>query len=372
MTETKPITRRAFTRLMAGAGAAGLAMPHVARAEAGHDPLIGEMLMLGFLGADASAAWAQRLARQISLGQVGGVVFLGHNFKSRAGVTGLTSMFASAGNTTRPLISLDQEGGAVQRLGSKLGYASIPRASEVAGAMSPKKARALYAGMAAEERAAGFNFNLAPVVDLAIDPTNPVIGKWGRAWGRDPNTVTAYASAFLDAHHGARVACALKHFPGHGSSRGDSHDGFVDITGTWTKAELEPFAALARKGSADAVMTAHLYHRDFAGNTDEPVTLSHRAIEGVLRGEFGYAGVVITDDLDMGAIRSRYSLDEAVVRAIAAGNDIVMLSNSAKPDDNLPSRMIATVKAAVADGRITRARIEQAHQRVVAMKVRLA
>lgn len=371
MSVSKPISRRGFSFGLTAAAAVTLAAPHVARAAAGLDPLIGSMLMLGFLGSDGSAAWAQRLARQISLGQAGGAVFLGHNFKSRAGVTQLTGMFTSAGNGSLPLISLDQEGGAVQRLGKKLGYKSVPRARDVAKTMSPKQARALYAGLAGDVRAAGFNFNLAPVVDMEVDPTNPVVGKWGRAWGSDPKTVTAYATAFLDAHHGKRVVCSLKHFPGHGSSRGDSHDGFVDITDTWTRAELKPFEALAGSRAADAVMTAHLYHRDFAGHTDEPVTLSHRAIEGVLRGELGFAGAVITDDLDMGAIRSRYSLDEAVVRAIAAGNDIVMLSNSAKPDDDLPSRMIATVKDAVADGRIKRGRIEEAHQRIAVLKGRL-
>ncbi|MCB1481569.1 MAG: hypothetical protein KDJ55_06275 [Rhodobiaceae bacterium] len=372
MTDSKKISRRSFSIGLTAATAVTLASPHVARAAAGLDPLIGNMLLLGFLGSDGSASWAQRLARQISLGQVGGAVFLGHNFKSRGGVTALTQMFESAGNGSRPLVMLDQEGGAVQRLGKKLGYTSIPRAREVARDMSPKQAKALYAGLAGDVRGAGFNFNLAPVVDMEVDPTNPVIGKWGRAWGNDPKTVTTYATAFIDAHHGEGLACSLKHFPGHGSSRGDSHDGFVDITDTWTRAELKPFEALAGSGVADAVMTAHLYHRDFAGSTDEPVTLSHTAIESVLRGELGFRGTVMTDDLDMGAIRSRYSLEEAVVRAIAAGNDLVMLSNSAKPDDNLPSRMIETVKAAVTDGRISRARIEQAAQRIAALKGRIS
>ncbi|MEZ5877750.1 MAG: glycoside hydrolase family 3 N-terminal domain-containing protein [Tepidamorphaceae bacterium] len=372
MTVSKQISRRSFSLGLAAGAAVTLAAPHVARAAAGLDPLIGNMLLLGFLGSDGSASWAQRLARQISLGQAGGAVFLGHNFKSRGGVAALTQMFQSAGNGSLPLIMLDQEGGAVQRLGKKLGYTSIPRAREVAQTMSTKQARSLYAGMAGDVRGAGFNFNLAPVVDMEVDPTNPVVGKWGRAWGRDPKTVTAYATAFIEAHRAKGLACSLKHFPGHGSSRGDSHDGFVDITDTWSRAELKPFEQLVGAGEADAVMTAHLYHRDFAGNTDEPVTLSHTAIEGVLRGELGFRGTVITDDLDMGAIRSRYSLDEAVVRAIAAGNDLVMLSNSAKPDDNLPSRMIETVKAAVTDGRIKRARIEEAHQRIAALKGRIS
>ncbi|MFN0262553.1 glycoside hydrolase family 3 N-terminal domain-containing protein [Tepidamorphus sp. 3E244] len=370
MSSTIRPSRRSFalglTASVATLATGTLGAPHVARAAAGLAPLIGSMLMLGFLGADRSAAWAQRLARQVGAGEAGGVVFLGHNFKSKSGVEGLAKMFAEANSGTKALISLDQEGGAVQRLGSKLGYRSIPRAREVAASMSPKQAQALYASMASEVRAAGFNFNLAPVVDLEVDPANPVVGKWGRAWGRDAQTVTTYARAFLKGHHGKGVACALKHFPGHGSSRGDSHDGFVDISQTWSQAELQPFADLA--GEADAIMTAHLYHSGFVGEADEPVTLSQRAIEGVLRGNLGYRGIVITDDLDMGAIRKRYALDEAVVRAIAAGNDIIMLSNSAKPDENLPARMIATVKAAVDDGRISRGRIEQAHQRIVAMQ----
>ena len=363
------LTRRDAAKTLV-AGAACAILPSYARAR-GLDAEIGEMLMLGLIGDGPNASWAQRLARQIEAGEVGGVVMLGHNFRSRDGVTGLTRLFQNAGSGSEPLIALDQEGGAVQRLGSKLGYASIPRARQVAREMSTDEARALYTDLAREVRRAGFNFNLAPVVDLELDPDNPVVGKWGRAWGSDPETVVRYAEAFLRAHADVGVACSLKHFPGHGTSSGDSHDGFVDISKTWQQDELVPFATLIQSGLAPSVMTAHLYHAQLSDDGHHPVTLSPLAIDGFLRARLGYQGVVITDDLDMGAIRNSYRLEEAVILAIEAGNDIIMLSNSAAPDENLPRRMIETVKAAIAEGRISGDRIAQSVERIRRLKATL-
>ncbi len=366
-------TRRDVAKGLA-AGALGLAAPasftRPARA-VGLDAMIGEMLTLGLTGNTPDAGSAQRLARQIEAGMVGGVVFLGHNARSRAGVEGMTRLFLGAGHTSLPLTMIDQEGGAVQRLGPKLGYTDIPRARQVAQRMTPAQARDLYRTMARETKAAGFNFNLAPVVDLDLDANNPVVGKWGRAWSSDPDTVTTYATAFLDAHREAGVACSIKHFPGHGTSRGDSHDGFVDISASWRQQELTPFVSLIEAGVAPSVMTAHLYHAQLSDDGRHPVTLSPLAIDGFLRARLGFDGVVITDDLDMGAIRHNYSLDEAVILSIAAGNDLIMLSNSADPDPDLPQRMISAITAAIAEGRLQTRQIEASIDRIQTLKARL-
>lgn len=126
---------------------------------------------------------------------------------------------------------------------------------------------------------------------------------------------------------------------------------------------------MAQGGALDIVMSGHLAHAKLTGG--EPATLSRTAIDGLLRRDIGYQGAVMTDDLDMAAIRSSYSLPDAVVRAIAAGNDIILLSNSLKPDANLPAAIIATVKAAVASGRIPRGRIEQSMERISRLKARV-
>jgi beta-N-acetylhexosaminidase len=360
-------TRRSF---IARAGAL-IGAPYVLRAGAAiADSAIGQMFIVGFAGSSAAAAGAQNLARHVASGAVGGVCFLGYNVRSRKGLESLTRLFASAGRHGAPLITIDQEGGAVQRLGPKLGYPAVPAAKTVAAKHDVKGALAIYAAMARELRDAGFNFNMAPVVDLGFEPRNPVVTKWGRCFGADGATVARYAGACVAAHREAGVLTALKHFPGHGSTLTDSHAKPVDITATWRPEELEPYRQLERAGLIDIVMSGHLAHAKLTGG--EPATLSHRAISGLLRGDIGYDGVAMTDDLDMAAIRSRYDLADAVVRAIAAGNDLVLLSNSATPDPDMPVKMAAAVREAIAQGRLAAARIEEAGGRIAALKARLA
>jgi beta-N-acetylhexosaminidase len=362
---TQHISRRA---VVLGAGA--LAAPYVTRpAAAADDRMIGEMLVLGFNGSSADAAGVQSLAKHLGAGRVGGVCFLGHNTRSRAGIESMTKLFHASAARSVPLVSVDQEGGAVQRLGARSGYDAIPAAQAVAARGAPEEAFTIYQRMAKVLRASGFNLNLAPVVDLGFEPRNPVIAKWGRAYGSDGATVARYASAFVQSHRAERVLTAVKHFPGHGSTLGDSHEKPIDLTPTWRADELEPFRRMARTGAMDIVMTGHLSHAKLTGG--EPATLSRAAIEGVLRREIGYQGAVMTDDLDMAAIRSSYSLTDAVVRAIAAGNDIILLSNSLKPDLNLPVAVIAAVKEAAASGRIPKGRVEQAAERVARLKARV-
>ena len=340
-----------------------LAAPYVTKASAAaSDDMIGGMLLLGFNGSTAASESARSLAAHIAGGRAAGACFLGHNTRSRAGIEGLTALFASAGRRTSPLIAVDQEGGAVQRLGAKLGYPRIASASAIAAKYDPAAAEKIYSGMAKVLREAGFNFNLAPVVDLGFEPRNPIVEKFGRAFGKDGETVARYAAAFIRGHRRQHVLTALKHFPGHGSTLVDSHARPVDLGPTWREDELTPYRELIRQGLVDVVMTGHLSHPGLTGG--EPATLSELAVGGLLRTRLGYRGVVMTDDLDMAAIRSTIPLMDAVVRAIAAGNDLLLLSNSAAPDPDLPLRVIAAVKAAVADGRIPRGRIEAAAARL--------
>lgn len=353
------------------AASSALAAPYVTRASAAADDhMIGQMLILGFSGAASDASSAQSLARQIGAGQAGGACFLGHNTRSRQGIESLTRLFAASGRQFKPFIAVDQEGGAVQRLGSKSGYNAVQPAQAIAARGEPANAEQIYAAMARELRAAGFNLNLAPVVDLGFEPRNPIIAKWGRAYGKDGATVAKYASAFVEGHRSAGVLTALKHFPGHGSTLVDSHDKPVDLTATWKPEELEPFRRMAQSGDIDIVMSGHLAHARITGG--EPATLSRTAIEGILRRDIGYQGVAMTDDLDMAAIRSSYPLNEAAIRAIAAGNDLLLLSNSRTPDPNLPAAIIAAVKEAVAAGRIPAGRIEASAARLGRLKANIA
>ena len=359
------MTRRSLVRGAAAILAAPAALRATSAWAAGADARIGQLLMLGFYGDAPDARSAKALAAHMKAGRVGGAVFLRHNVASRQGVEALTAMFHGTG--TRPLLSIDQEGGKVQRLGEKHGYTDIPEAGRVSARYSPNEARALYARAGEELRRSGFNVNLAPAIDLH-DPDNPVIGRYERAYGTDPKTVAIYGQAFIDGFSRAGVSCVAKHFPGHGTSRGDSHDGFVNITRTWRDAELEPFRALA--ATAPMVMGGHLVHDGLTGST--PVTFSKELLEGTLRGRLGFTGAIMTDDLDMGAIRQNYSVRDAVVRSVAAGNDIVLMSNSAEPDSDLAAKAVAWIKQAVGDGEIAPGRVDEAHARVMRIKEQVA
>lgn len=258
----------------------------------------------------------------------------------------------------------------MQRLGPKIGYAAVPAAQAVAARNDAAGAQAIYRRMAQGVRSAGFNLNLAPVVDLGFEPRNPVVAHFGRAFGPDAASVARFAGAFIAGHREAGVLTALKHFPGHGSTLVDSHEHAVDLTPTWREEEIEPYRRLAAAGLIDVVMSGHLAHARYTGG--EPATLSQKAIEGWLRGPIGYQGAVMTDDLDMAAIRGRYSLKEAVIRAIRAGNDLILLSNSAEPDPDLPLMAIAWVREAVAGGQIPASRILESGARLAALRARMA
>lgn len=336
--------------------------------------MIGQMLMFGFAGTAPRERGPQAIARQLCEGTIGGVILLGPNVKSRNQVKALTRLFAAAGASAVPLIAIDQEGGRVQRLGVRQGYAALPRAATVGARYSTKQAFGIYLKAARQVREAGFNVNLGPVVDVNVNPRNPIIGRLGRSFAADADTVAAYAKAFIAAHHRSGVLTALKHFPGHGSSKHDSHKGFVDITGTWQRdRELAPYASLLKDARyADMVMSGHLYHSALAAGGREPATLSAGAINGLLRRDMGYDGVVITDDLEMGAIRDNFGFPETIVKAIRAGNDILLISNSSRLDPGLPEKVVAMIKKAVASGEISRAAIERSHARIRKLKQKLA
>lgn len=336
------------------------------------EQMAGQMIVVGFQGGNASQIAG--LARMIGAGQIGGVMYLRTNVKSLANVKAMNAAFMKAGATLPPLIALDQEGGSIERLTKAVGFAEIPSAARVAATKSAGEAEALYAGLARRLAGLGFNVNFGPVADLNINPKNPIIAKYGRAFGRDGNAVSRYAAAFVAGHRKAGVLSALKHFPGHGSSTSDSHAGFVDITRTWSKAELGPYRALTDAGLIDMVMVGHLYHKSYDGGGAGklPSSLSPDWLEGVLRQDIGFDGVVISDDMEMGAIRKLFPAREAIVRAVEAGVDILLFSNTAKYRAGLGREVRDILVQQAEVDPAFRARVEQSYARIVALKKRLA
>lgn len=328
---------------------------------------VGELLLVGFHGASSASPSARLLARQMRRGQVGAVFFVGQNIGTAQEAAGLLRLFRSG--TARPLLAIDHEGGLVQRLTGAHGFTHLPAARDVAATMSPAEARSLYARAGRELAAFGFNVNLGPVLDVD-DPANPAIGAFGRAYSADPERIAAYAQAFVAGFASAGVLCAVKHFPGHGRAVSDSHEGMADISASWTETELEPFARLLDPRHAPPlVMTGHL-RLDPLAPDGRPATVSAPIVTGLLRGRLGYRGVVMTDDLDMGAVSRIMSRKEAVVQAIATGSDLLMIKNLFGYDPLMPQRAVGWVRAAIARGDLSEAQVMEAAERVRAIRRR--
>jgi beta-N-acetylhexosaminidase len=265
---------------------------------------------------------------------------------------------------TDTLVAIDQEGGTVQRLRASAGFVESPSASEFAS-LSPDVRRDIAHAQAAQLRDLGIDLNFAPCVDVAINPSSPIIAKRGRSFGADPHLIVDCATEVIAAHLQARVVPCLKHFPGHGSARADSHLGLPDITECWNEAvELAPFVSLMNKHDPICVMTAHLLQRGV--DKDLPVSLSHAWTTGVVRERLGFTGVIITDSLDMRAIADRFPSGDASARALAAGADLALDANNMPgASRDCPAPLMAdAILRALKDGRIDPASLEQSARRV--------
>jgi beta-N-acetylhexosaminidase len=326
---------------------------------------IGQMIMIGFSGTEGN----QLLFDQISSGAVGGVLLLPYNIVDRPQLGDLVGKIKEIKTSLPLFIALDQEGGEVSRLNRKKGFADFPSAKSVAASYSIDQAFDLYIKMAKMEKEAGANLNFAPVVDLDADPLSPAIGAQGRSFSPSPRKVVDYALAFIMAHKGEKVLTAIKHYPGHGSAREDSHVKLADITKTWQTQEEVPFSAIIKRGMADMVMTAHVMNADI--DDAYPASLSQKHIQGNLRGRLGYKGVVVTDDLQMGAVSARFPLEETVVQAVNSGSDILLFANFYNPDPDIPEKVKEIVLQALGDGRIKEERINEAYNRIVKLKKKI-
>ena len=335
---------------------------------------LGRLMMVGLRG--LSVTPDAPIVADIVKRQVGSVVLFSYdvalqsnvrNVESPAQVAQLTASL-QAQAAARLLIAVDQEGGLVARLNESHGFPATLSAQAL-GERNDLAFTTAQAGLLAQTlAAAGITHNLAPVVDVNTNPANPVIGGLGRSFSADPAAVIDQARAFIEAHHAHGITTTLKHFPGHGSSQADSHLGLVDVSATWQPLELEPYRALIGEGLADAVMTAHVFNA--ALDPDLPATLSQAVITGVLREELGYDGVVITDDMNMGAITSQYGFERAAVLAIQAGADILAYGNNLVYDPQVAERAIAALLAAVERGELSEARIDESHRRVTKLSER--
>lgn len=269
------------------------------------------------------------------------------------------------------LITIDQEGGKVNRLKTEYGFPTTVSAQYL-GEINNRDTTLFWSERTAKVlQLCGINTNFAPCTDLNINPECPVIGKRGRSFSADPQIVARQAEAWIDGHHRSGILTALKHFPGHGSASTDSHQGFTDVSNTWNENELEPYRQLIEKGKVDIIMTAHVFNK----NLDEkyPATLSSKILTGILREKLGYQGVVSTDDLYMDAIAKHYPLKEALALTLNAGADLLILGNNS-PDGyakDRPAQTIDLIVELVQEGKVPYARIQEANERISALKAKL-
>lgn len=329
---------------------------------------IGQMIMVGFRGRRVDTR--DEIVQQIADGLVGSVVLFGRNVESPAQVQALTATLR--GYSPIPLlVAIDQEGGWVTRLPRSFGIPTNYSAQLLGARNELELTRAQGENTAQRLADLGINLNLAPVVDLNTNPSNPIIGRYERSYSADPTVVAAHARTVIATHRPYNVFCTLKHFPGHGSSRGDTHYGFVDVTETWNITELAPYAALIGEQNCDAIMTAHIFNATL--DPEYPATLSTNIITGILREKLGYDGVVISDDMQMGAIASQYDLETAVRLAITAGIDIIAFSNNITFGRTASAkRLHEIITGLVEAGLVSPQRIDQSYQRIMRLKRRLA
>jgi beta-N-acetylhexosaminidase len=339
------------------------------------DQKIGQMLMVGFRGTEVDRN--HFIIREIRQHNLGGVILFDYdvikkqekrNISSPVQVKTLVSSLQQA-STTPLLVAIDQEGGSVARLKERDGFPATLSHSTLGRQDDLQTTEKQSAEIAETLTDLGINLNMAPVVDLCVNPDNPVIAKRERCFSSDPEKVTDHALTYIKAHHQFGVLTTLKHFPGHGSSRSDSHLGFTDITDTWSGKELRPYPRIIASGQADAVMIAHVFNARL--DNQYPATLSRAIITGLLREKFAFNGVVISDDMQMRAIADHYGFETAIQKALEAGVDILVFGNNLDYDEKIAPLAVAVIRELVHSGTLSETRIDQSYNRIMRLKNRL-
>jgi beta-N-acetylhexosaminidase len=328
---------------------------------------IASLLVVGFRGTTAGPDdWIVRAIRDQGLG---GVILF-----DRDQLTGARRNIVSPGQvrtlirTLRaaapgPLIvSLDQEGGQIARLNPGDGFPASRSEAQVGAANSPSGTRSWAQGLVRSMTSVGVNLNYAPVVDLNVNRSNPAIGALGRSFSADPDVVVANATEEIGVHRAAKVRTSIKHFPGFGSATNNTDFGVVDVSRTWRRAELEPFQRLIAAKTADSVLVAHLLNTQL--DPSLPMSLSHRVVTGLLRGDLGWTGPVVSDDMQATAITAKYGRAQATTLALQAGVDLLVYANQQAYNPTIVDQTLDTVVGLVRAGKLTEAQIDAAVTRV--------
>jgi beta-N-acetylhexosaminidase len=319
---------------------------------------IGQLFMVGFIGTSVTPD----LASFIKKYKPGGVILFSRNLESVEQMVDLTNALQACSPHSPLLISIDQEGGRVSRLPK--GFTIFPPCDLLGRCNSTELAYAAAATIAKELRAVGVNMNMAPVLDVNSNPDNPVIGD--RAFGATPDIVCEMGMATAAGLQDNKVVACGKHFPGHGDTAVDSHKELPVVEASRERLEAVEFPPFRRAVAQGVVsmMTAHVLYR--ALDPELPATLSPTIITNFLRKELQYDGVLLTDDLEMHAIIDHYGVEDAAVRAVLAGCDVLLICK----DRDREIAAFEAVEQAVETGTISPERLDQSVARITRLKHR--
>ena len=329
------------------------------------DPVLGRMadaiLIPPFPGTVAPGWMLDALSRGLA-----GVTLFGQNIAAPGQVIALTAALRAAAGDD-PVIAIDEEGGDVTRVAYADG-SPYPGNAALGAVDDTALTRSVYQAIGADLAALGINFDLAPCADVLGAADSPAVGT--RSFGADTGLVSRHTAAAVAGLQRSGVAACAKHFPGHGRTGTDTHEAIATIEGGLADlrlVDLPPFEAAIRAGTL-AIMPSHLRVPELTG--DLPATVSGAALTGLLRGELGFTGVIVSDALEMRAIRDMFGIPRAAVLAVAAGTDLLCLGRDGSEDDYLAVR--EALVAAVRDGALDGVRLEEAADRVARLRGGLA
>lgn len=341
---------------------------------------IGQLLIMGFAGTEINehspvAQWLMKdglggilvFDKDLSTGRFGKNLINKNQIKQL--LQQLNHYSNQLDNSSPLLTAIDYEGGAVDRLANIAGCPPTIKATDLT-LLPPEALEEKINTMALTLKSLGFNLNFAPVVDLSLNEEEGIIGKLGRSFSNNPEEVVRVARSFVEIFNSHGLACSYKHFPGHGSAVGDTHEGFVDVTDSFQSEELLPYYQLLKnKDLPVMIMTAHVINRHL-DSEGLPATLSHKILSGLLRKTMNYDGVIISDDLQMQAIADHYSMEEALRLTFNAGADMVIFGNQL--GSTTAPEVIDCIEQLVLDKKITMERLDEAYNRVLRLKQQIS
>jgi beta-N-acetylhexosaminidase len=336
------------------------------------DQLVGQLIIAGFRSDKVSNN--SNIVRYIKEYNLSGVILydqdieknkLGsRNIKSPAQLKMLTDNLQSISDN--PLfISIDQEGGNVNRLNSSYGFPEFPSWQHIGLLDNDLITKQFAESMSETMTSTGINLNFAPVLDLDYGEKT-YIGKLERAFSGDPKLVIEHSKIFIDTMKNDNIISCGKHFPGQGSAKGDTHNGFIDISESWSVADLLPYTELIESHHLDMIMLSHVFNNKF--DPEFPASLSHETITNSLRNDLNFKGVIICDDPSMRAISDNYDFEDMFVLMINSGIDLLCLGNNLNYDPDFIPKAVRAIRSAIEKNRISTERINESIDRIASLK----